>query len=644
MPKINIKETDRTTAPRRDYSNFTVVVPGFHAPFFTEEDTQTYRQTAKGIISQKLKAGYTVDDKTDTNSIYDVNTDTDVFGTTGIKEFSSVSEFEKTIGIVPPKALQHDVKLTTDVEVTRDALGQYSISFLPVFGKDGTDNVSEFLTQAFKPTLEQIPGVSTTATIEDVIEDEGTTEEPVEPTEPTPAIPEPLQVVLTKFEYDGRIYECERADASDTLAGKYRATVTVEIDIPAHYGNQIAYELLTMGYTIYYVNMGEFYPDKPKTIVNEGTPTEQVTEYYSNEAIYEAIKDLGSDDFWSELRDKTTYDFRFILTGLIEGGTADTKLVYDFMNEASRAISTLADYEVEDDKPIFERTRRRGDCIALIDLDEAAIDRLAQEGVRAGSAVSTKKLVNAIKTEIRALPSTLNQYSAIFCSSVNYSNNTKAGLDKFDSDTGAQGYNNSRLPASFHYLACFDNMLASNYREWFAAAGFTRGVAAYTIENTRFDLGDIAVQALEPRYKDDKDPNSIDRAVNVIVKNINSYYLWGNRTAYLLKTELVASHFLNVRQLCTSIKKYVYTLCRSFTFDPNSDILWANFTIALKPLLETMKVGQGIKDYRIQKVATALKGTLAAKIRIIPIEAVEDFDIELVLEDSFDGPTVSVAG
>lgn len=639
MPKINIRETDNTTPGSRAYSNFTVVVPGFHAPFFAEVDNQTYRRNAKGIISQKLKAGST--DVNDQAS-YEVNTDRDVFGNAGIREFSSVSEFEKTVGIVPPKALKQDVKLTTDVEVTRDELGQYSISFLPVFGKDGEDNVSEFLTQAFKPTLEPIPGVNTTATIEDVIEDENTTEEPVEPTEPTPEIPEPLQLVLTQFEYDGRIYECERADASDTLAGKYKATVTIEVDIPAHYGNQIAYELLSLGYTIYYVNMGEFYPDKPKTIINEGQITEQVSEYYDNTAIYEAIKALGDLEFWADLKDKTTYDFRFILTGLIEGGSEDSRAVYDVMNQASQAISTLADYEVEEDIPLFERTRRRGDCIALIDLDEAAIARRAQAGLREGSTISTKTLVNAIKSEIRTLPASINKYSAIFCSSVNYSNNSRSGIDTYASDTGSEGYNNSRFPATFHYLACFDQMLLNNFREWFAVAGFTRGVSAYTIDSTRFDLGDIAVQALEPRYLDDKDENQITRAVNVIVRNQNSYYLWGNRTGHKLEKELVASHFLNVRQLCTSIKKYVYTLCRNFTFDPNSDILWANFTLALKPLLETMKVGQGIKDYRIQKVATSLKGTLAARIRIIPIEAVEDFDIELVLEDSFDGPSATV--
>ena len=55
-----------------------------------------------------------------------------------------------------------------------------------------------------------------------------------------------------------------------------------------------------------------------------------------------------------------------------------------------------------------------------------------------------------------------------------------------------------------------------------------------------------------------------------------------------------------------------------------------------------MKVNQGIRAYKISRTATALKGTLAATITIVPIEAVEDFDIELVLEDSIDGTSVTL--
>jgi hypothetical protein len=50
-----------------------------------------------------------------------------------------------------------------------------------------------------------------------------------------------------------------------------------------------------------------------------------------------------------------------------------------------------------------------------------------------------------------------------------------------------------------------------------------------------------------------------------------------------------------------------------------------------------MKADQGIKGYKITKVMNNQKALLTANIRIVPIEAVEDFDISIYLEDSITG-------
>ena len=605
MPKIHIKEIDNTRAPLRPYSNYTVVVPGFHAPYFDQQANAQDIADAKGIILEK----YTADGQSKI-----VQTDFDVFGSAGIREFSSVTDFEELVGIVAPKA--ETISTNTEIEITVAAVANSSsytatfIPFNPVIDEDGNKQAvsAEFI----------IPTVPVDGDL--VVTADGVTIKFNYTTTPAAEEGQPETHTATSIAavtYDGKTYNCE----DNTIIGTYDANLTLSIDLPAHYGNQIAYELLNMGYTIYYVNMGEFYPDKADGV--------------GKTAIVNALQALGSDTFWEDLRDKTTYDFRFVLTGFIEGGSADTRAYYNYMQEANRAISTLASYENAPDETadVFTHTKKRGDCVALLDLDEAAIERTANFGLSAGAVLTTKKIVSAIKTEINTLPASADKYSAVFCPSVTYTNNSKAG---------ASEYNNSRFPASFHYLACFDNMLANNYREWFAAAGFTRGTATYTVASTYFDLGDLAVQALEPRFKNDKDATPIDKAINVIVRNLNSYYIWGNRTCHLLDKELVASHFLNIRQLCISIKKYVYTLCRNFSFDPNSDMLWLNFTNALKPLLEQMKANQGIRSYKLTKRNTGLKGTLGATITIVPIEAVEDFDIELVLEDSAEGTSATV--
>lgn len=53
-----------------------------------------------------------------------------------------------------------------------------------------------------------------------------------------------------------------------------------------------------------------------------------------------------------------------------------------------------------------------------------------------------------------------------------------------------------------------------------------------------------------------------------------------------------------------------------------------------------MKSNRGIKDYKMIKVTVKEKALLKAKIKIVPIEPVEDFDIGVYLEDSINDNTV----
>jgi hypothetical protein len=56
-----------------------------------------------------------------------------------------------------------------------------------------------------------------------------------------------------------------------------------------------------------------------------------------------------------------------------------------------------------------------------------------------------------------------------------------------------------------------------------------------------------------------------------------------------------------------------------------------------------MKADQGVKDYAILPVKSSKKAVLASKIRLVPIEAVEDFYIDIYLEDSISGPEAEVS-
>lgn len=296
-------------------------------------------------------------------------------------------------------------------------------------------------------------------------------------------------------------------------------------------------------------------------------------------------------------------------------------LTIDVFNQINGNIARLASYRM-DEAATTVLNSGRGDCVALIELDE---DVYCETGLK-------KKPEELIIEGIKAMSTNIGDdgaYCALTVPSVYYADGSK-------------------LPGAFHYLACFMNSISSGYAEWYAAAGYNRGVSSYAIDHTSVKLGEIAINALEPRNITDQETQP-PFACNVIANFRGSYYLWGNRTAATLGSEagggdLTAEHFLNIRQLCSTIKKQLYVSCRRFTFDPNSDTLWFNFVNSITPTLDAMKADQGIRDYRIVKVFTDKKATLKARIRIIPIEAVEDFDITISLEDSFGGISVTAEG
>jgi hypothetical protein len=312
----------------------------------------------------------------------------------------------------------------------------------------------------------------------------------------------------------------------------------------------------------------------------------------------------------------------------------------DVIFAANANIANLAKYVA--DVPSTELPGR-GDCVALIELDE---NIYKNSGVKPENAIIAGINSMADQDSVFAIDKYNGKYCALTVPSVVYNmGNSHVKVNgelKRDAFAG-----NKKFPGAFHYLACFMNSLQSGFKEWYAAAGYTRGTSAYKVAHTTVPLGEIAINALEPRNR--RDENSPMFACNVIANFRGSYYLWGNRTAHPLgdannkeENNLVASHFLNIRQLCSTVKKQLYVSCRKFTFDPNSDTLWFNFVNAIRPTLDAMKADQGIRDYKILKAATNEKATLKAKIRIIPIEAVEDFDLEVYLEDSFGEVSVAI--
>lgn len=331
-------------------------------------------------------------------------------------------------------------------------------------------------------------------------------------------------------------------------------------------GNQIAYELLGLGYTVYYKKIDA---------------------------------DTNFTNIFAGLEDKANYDFRYIMSGFIDPSDDIQKAMMDLANT-------------------------RQDCIALLDIKRESYKNK-----------SLAEKVTGIANYVNGC-SDAGKNCAFFAPSVTYSLQRSAAYK--------EAYvNNYKFPASFHYLACAAKS-SERYAEWYANSGYTRGISDFNIASVDAIFGEAAIEKLQPRAV--KDGIETKHAVNLIAKFRDQYLLWGNRTAYVLRNEnsalgdLVASDFLNIRQLCCTLKKQIYVACRQLSFDPNSNVLWFNFKNKIRPILEKMKTDQGIEDYEFVKIETDKKATLKAQIRIIPIEAVEDFNIDVMLEDNLEGVVI----
>lgn len=180
-------------------------------------------------------------------------------------------------------------------------------------------------------------------------------------------------------------------------------------------------------------------------------------------------------------------------------------------------------------------------------------------------------------------------------------------------------------------------MVSNGNAEWLAFAGSKRG-SIPGAESCGF-LTEDEIDDLQPSSGTSTNPSY---ALNPIC-NVNPWgiRIWGSRTAMPLGLDentsgLVAQSFANIRVLICDLKKKLYQSAREFQFEPDNDVLWVNFTSKVNVLLEEMKQSYGIAGYKWIREETSDRAKVKAKLRIIPIEPVEDFDITLELADSIE--------
>lgn len=208
--------------------------------------------------------------------------------------------------------------------------------------------------------------------------------------------------------------------------------------------------------------------------------------------------------------------------------------------------------------------------------------------------------------------------------------------DKFAEDPNANGkyvlsfyadkltVDSESLEAGRAYILAYLNSIKTN-PEWLAIAGSKRGLIP----------GASSVGFITEKNIDDMQPTDGKAAINPIVAMKPwGVRIWGNRTAYKSDKGLTASSFANIRILLCDLKKQLYKAARKYQFEQNSDVLWVNFQAEVNSLLEEMVHSYGIAGYRWFREETKDRAKIAARLQIIPVEAVEDFDLTIELTDS----------
>ena len=284
------------------------------------------------------------------------------------------------------------------------------------------------------------------------------------------------------------------------------------------------------------------------------------------------LNDLTNDIF-DILKDKSLYDIRYVSNG-----------GYDLITKSGETITIP-----ESVRRVKAVAESRQDCIALVDF--------AKE-------LKAKDLIS-LETEgkLAELNSTYVQLAVPHCI-----------------------YDNVVLPANIAIIEAFGNQIKSA-PNWFATAGFARGIiSGEPIEVIGENVANSLIH---------DDIISINPITKVSTSATNTAILiWGNRTAYYTNKGLKASSFLNIRQLCCDLKKRLYRSAKQSMFEQNTDRLWFNFKSGIEEFLNNALTNEGIYGYKIYKLNPTERAQVKALVKIVPIEAVEKFDLTIELADS----------
>lgn len=274
---------------------------------------------------------------------------------------------------------------------------------------------------------------------------------------------------------------------------------------------------------------------------------------------------------------------------------------------------------------------KREDAVALIDH--------TNNPNRTIYATDTYSVVSRIRDEFSNITTEIGSYGAMFTPWYTCTHSAITGGTGFNYGSGE---NVAQMPASLAFLSALAQQL-KNYNPWLAVAGVSRGPVPYCGGlHTNFTLTNNVADSYQIIPGDVENLGSASISINPITYIRNyGYCIWGNRTLRNNSNGTKATSFLNIRDTVSDIKKKLYEASQSLLFEQNTDVLWLSFKNIVMPLLDTMVSNYILSNYNIVKynidpeTGQAVPSyKILAAIRIVPINSVEVFELQVQLENN----------
>lgn len=254
-------------------------------------------------------------------------------------------------------------------------------------------------------------------------------------------------------------------------------------------------------------------------------------------------------------------------------------------------------------------------------------------------ATDTYSVITRVRDEFSNITTETGSYGTMFTP---WYTCTHAAISGGATNNYGTNENISQMPGSLAFLSALAQQL-KNYNPWLAVSGVSRGPVPYCAGlHTNFTLTNNVADSYQIIPGDVENLGSASISINPITYIRNyGYCIWGNRTLRNNSNGTKATSFLNIRDTVSDIKKRLYEASQSLLFEQNTDVLWINFKNLVTPLLETMVSNYILSNFDIVKynidpeTGQAVPSyKILSAIRIVPINSVEVFELQVQLENS----------